>query len=534
MYTSFFGLKEKPFNLTPDPRYLFLGLNHREALDHLLYGINERKGFITITGGIGTGKTTLCRALLSRLEASTRSALLFNSFMSEMELLRAINREYNIGAEPAWESKNDCIEALNRFLLRTFSEGGNAVLLIDEAQNLSHAALEQIRMLSNLETEKEKLIQIVLVGQPELKESLAAPSLRQLDERVMVRYELNPIDFKELQRYVEHRLVVAGGRGDLRFKRGALKRIYAYSRGNPRRINAVCDQALLIAYTKEKYVIPRSIVEEAIQGLRGNTGAGVPSNDLSWKRIASAFVYLLVLIMAAALAGWTYREEVTRLFSGGRDAVGLKIRDTRTLSLEPTSGPKNEPEPKVEEAATLVLDEEKSLTGLFTQFRALRGSEDPDMEKAHLNLVSHSVAPEYYVMLKKPFRIHLPDDPSTTPASARYLLIREVTGEGAVAIDSRQKERPITRDYILSHWNGKISWLYPALPEKRYLSQGTQGASVLKVQRMFHRIGYLVEPTGVYDESLSRVVRKFQRDFGLNPDGIAGPRTMALLYQVTD
>jgi len=180
MYTSFFGFKENPFSLTPDPRYLFLSRYHKEALDHLLYGISERKGFIAITGGIGTGKTTLCRAFLTHLDASTKSALIFNSFISDSELLKTINQEFGIHMTPGAESKKDHIDALNGFLLENFSQGGNAVLLIDEAQNLSHSVLEHIRMLSNLETEKEKLLQIVLVGQPELKDVLLSPSLKQM------------------------------------------------------------------------------------------------------------------------------------------------------------------------------------------------------------------------------------------------------------------------------------------------------------------------------------------------------------------
>ncbi|KPK24375.1 MAG: hypothetical protein AMK69_16205, partial [Nitrospira bacterium SG8_3] len=208
MYPSYFGLKECPFNLTPDPRYLYLSPYHKEALDHLLYGIQERKGFIRMIGGIGTGKTTICRSLLGHLEATTKSALIFNAFISDMELLESINQEFGIRMETGVKSKKDYIDALNHFLLETYRSGGNAVLIIDEAQNLSHSVLEQIRMLSNLEAEKEKLIQIVLVGQTELNDILASPSLKQLNERIMVRYDLKPLDSKDIKGYVEHRLVV--------------------------------------------------------------------------------------------------------------------------------------------------------------------------------------------------------------------------------------------------------------------------------------------------------------------------------------
>ncbi|MBN1628034.1 MAG: AAA family ATPase, partial [Deltaproteobacteria bacterium] len=199
----------------------------------MLYGINERKGFIVITGGIGMGKTTLCRNLLNHLGQETRSALIFNSFISDMELLKSINQEFGIIMPSEAETKKDYIDALNRFLLDIFAEGGNAVLMIDEAQNLSHDVLEQIRMLSNLETAKEKLIQIILIGQPELQGVLSSPSLRQLNERVTVRYELKSLSFRDIRGYMEHRMIIAGGHGNARFTNGAVRNICHYSRGNP-------------------------------------------------------------------------------------------------------------------------------------------------------------------------------------------------------------------------------------------------------------------------------------------------------------
>jgi general secretion pathway protein A len=292
VYTTYFGFKENPFSLTPDPNYLYLSRHHKEAFDHLLYGINERKGFIVVTGGIGTGKTTLCRALLGTLDASTKTALIFNAYLSDMELLRTINQEFGIEDTPG-QTKKDYIDGLNQFLLETFGEGGNAVLLIDEAQNLSHTVLEQIRMLSNLETEKEKLIQIVLVGQFELRELLASPALKQLDERIMVRYDLQPLDRADVQGYVEHRLVVAGGRGSVRFTKGALEALYACSQGNPRRINGVCDRALLIAYSKDEFTISKKTIQKALEDIRGDVTL-VPRQVSSWiqKRVPLSYVLL--------------------------------------------------------------------------------------------------------------------------------------------------------------------------------------------------------------------------------------------------
>ncbi|MBW1895358.1 MAG: AAA family ATPase, partial [Deltaproteobacteria bacterium] len=326
MYTSFFGFKENPFNLTPDPKYLFLSRYHKEALDHLLYGINERKGFIAITGGIGTGKTTLCRAFLSHLEPTTKSALIFNSYLSDRELLKAINQEFGIEMVDNAESKKDYIDALNQFLLENFSTGGNAILLIDEAQHLSHSVLEQIRMLSNLETEKEKLIQIILVGQPELKGLLISPALKQLDERITVRYDLKPLDSKDIKGYIDHRLIVAGSRGGPQFTKGALKKVFKYSLGNPRRINAVCDRSLLIAYAREKLTISERMVSKAIEEVRGDMTTDPRVRDLSrkWLRLTASLAILLIMVSALSL--WMYREKISGLFLTEQKVSNIKTR----------------------------------------------------------------------------------------------------------------------------------------------------------------------------------------------------------------
>ncbi|MGD0276139.1 MAG: AAA family ATPase, partial [Syntrophales bacterium] len=240
---------------------------HREALNHLIYGIQEKKGFIIITGDIGIGKTTICRSLLSILDQTVASALIFNSYVSDLELLETVNEEFGIPIKGVRRSKKRYIDLLNAFLLENFSAGRNAVLLVDEAQNLSHGVLEQIRMLSNLETEREKLLQIILVGQPELHVLLSLPALRQLNERITVRYHLSPLQEEDVRCYIEHRLLIAGSVNRLRLAPGSYRAIYRYSHGVPRRINAICDRALLIAYTKESFDISAATIREAVKDL---------------------------------------------------------------------------------------------------------------------------------------------------------------------------------------------------------------------------------------------------------------------------
>jgi general secretion pathway protein A len=300
MYAAYFGLKENPFNLSPDPRYLYFSPQHREALQHLIYGITEKKGFIVVTGGIGTGKTTISRKLLASLDEGVESALIFNSAISAMELLETILQELHIALDGQEKTKKNYIDALNRFLLDCFTAGKNCVLLLDEAQNLSHDVLEQLRMLSNLETEREKLIQIVLIGQPELRDLLLSAPLRQLNERITVRYDLKPLDRKSVCHYIRHRLEVAGAGEKVSFTIPACRLIYRYSHGIPRRINAICDRAMLIAYTREKTVIGWKTAWDAIGDI-GRYYLTARPKSYPGLRLTLLAALLLAAVVAAGL-----------------------------------------------------------------------------------------------------------------------------------------------------------------------------------------------------------------------------------------
>jgi general secretion pathway protein A len=267
MYDQFYGFREPPFNITPDPRFLFFSDRHREAYNHILFGIRERKGFIQITGEVGAGKTTLCRALLEELGPGYVTALILNPCLNPTQLLRSILTE--LGLEPGKADRATCLAMLNRFLLDQLAAGNDVVLLIDEAQDLSPELLEQVRLLSNLETDQRKLLQIVLLGQPELREKLNDRSLRQLRQRITVRYHLTPLSRPEIERYIQHRLQVVGANGRPAFTSWAIRSIFRYSGGIPRLVNAVCDKALLAGFVEGRDLLTWWQVRRAIRELEG-------------------------------------------------------------------------------------------------------------------------------------------------------------------------------------------------------------------------------------------------------------------------
>jgi len=280
MYCDFFGFTEKPFTITPNPQFIYLSGNHREAFAHLLYGIDSHAGFIAMTGEVGTGKTTVLRTLLTQLDPEKyKSAMIFNPCLTGEQLLASICRDF--GIETAEKNSFDYLEALNSYLLEQNAAGRTLVLVIDEAQNLAPEVLEQVRLISNLETERDKLIQIILAGQPELDAIISRHDLRQLNQRITVRCKLSPIGLEDAKEYISHRLKISGNRIPGLFSSGAVKRIYRFSGGIPRLINVACERSLIMAWTQESLTVTSSIAAQVI----AESGAVACRRGL-WRRMA--------------------------------------------------------------------------------------------------------------------------------------------------------------------------------------------------------------------------------------------------------
>ncbi len=356
MYTHYFGLKEKPFSIAPDPRYLYMSALHQEALAHLLYGVSGDGCFILLTGDVGAGKTTVCRCLLEQLPENIDMALILNPKLNAMELLASICDELEIVVTRGKKSVKTYIDHLNRYLLAAHARGRSTALLIDEAQNLSMDTLEQLRLLTNLETERQKLLKIILLGQPELRELLDQEEVAQINQRITSRYHLSPLAGRDVAVYVEHRLAVAGGRKKL-FSDVALRRVAELSRGVPRLINVLCDRALLGAYVEEKDQVDLRIVNQSAREVLGRPekGAGlrVMRRGISFDGVVLGLLLLVLGLLAASLyyGHWEFvsrsdRQNGTQAMEKpGSRASGMDegLPVAQVQGLQPVLSTKNEP-----------------------------------------------------------------------------------------------------------------------------------------------------------------------------------------------
>jgi general secretion pathway protein A len=529
MYLDFHGFREKPFNLTPDPRFIFLSKTHKEAFAHLLYGINNRAGFIALTGEVGSGKTTVLRALLNQLDADHhRTALIFNPYLSPAELLQNINREFGIQTNPS--DRSSSLEALNLFLLGQNADGRTVVLIIDEAQDLDARVLEQIRLISNLETDREKLIQIVLAGQPELLQILEKSEMRQLSQRITVRYHLHPMDFEDTIHYVNHRLVTAGGKGGDVFSMEALKRIYRYSHGLPRLINAACDRALLTGYTRDTTRISSQIAATGIKDIRRNTASRVGRERI-------ILIPALAIVIALIVAGIYLTQP--GFINQWNPASGKTTAEQTKKSLLITG----EKFSRAMAAELGGVSESESTRGAFNTLATLwkvppvpEGTNlNPfnEMERAALDrgLRLHRFSGNLGALLRIGYPVALELTLPGMPGK-RFSSLVGMEGEQLLVHPLIEGRRSLSSDELEKHWSGKgfLLWKDP-LNLLTNVSQGAKGGHIQRIQDLLREAGTYVKPsTGVYDGDTVLAVKKFQSSRGIEEDGIVGGQTLMFLY----
>jgi len=529
MYLDFHGFREKPFSLTPDPRFIFLSKTHKEAFAHLLYGINNRAGFIALTGEVGSGKTTVLRALLNQLDADHhRTALIFNPYLSPAELLQNINREFGIQTNPS--DRSSSLEALNLFLLRQNADGRTVVLIIDEAQDLDARVLEQIRLLSNLETDREKLIQIVLSGQPEFLQILEKSEMRQLSQRITVRYHLRPMDFEDTIHYVNHRLVTAGGKGGDIFSMEALKRIYRYSHGLPRLINAACDRALLTGYTRDTTRISSQIAATGIKDIRRNTATHVGRERII---LIPALAIVIALIVAGIyltqpgfMNQWNAAPNKTTAEQTKKSPLITGERFSRAMAAE--LGGVSESESTRRAFNTLA--------GLWKVPPVPEGIHlDPfnEMERAALDRdlrlyrFSGNLGALLRINYPVALELTLPEIPGR-----RFISLVGMEGDQLLVHPLIEGRRFLSSGELEKHWSGKgfLFWKDP-LNLLTNVSQGAKGGHIKRIQDLLREAGTYVKPsTGVYDGDTVLAVKKFQSSRRIEEDGIVGGQTLMFLY----
>ena len=543
MYLSFFNLRESPFNLTPDPRFLFLSPQHEEALSHLFYGIYERKGFIEITGEVGMGKTVLCRALLERLDEKVSTALIFNSYLTRMELLQAITHDF--GLTPEETTCKGYIDVLNTYLLQEFSAGHNAVVIIDEAQNLEPIVLEQLRMLSNLETEQGKLLQVVLVGQPELQDKLAARNMRQLEQRIAVRFHLHEFTRHETAQYITHRMSVAGAANKVRIRRRALNLIHHYSEGLPRRINLLCDRVLMTAFVRETSRITPTIVRRSIQELEGSSQTPRPRSLPLFSGVLRGLlggVGVLGLFGGVLLLPGVHNRLAPQflepLVAFRQLPVAPPVPAPMVLPSLPSPVVSVPVEPPAPISAEISNEFVQTLWQVKLQAEALALARVATSWERSLTDAASAVGLDVLPFraaiwqlpdISRPCFIELLPESNATHAELGILVkgqAREVVmyqeGQGFSSLPLRQ---------LRHRWSGTLYLtaevdIYREAP----LRQGMNGERVRALQHALQVRGYLREPpSGQFDGPTQEAVKRFQRDYQLVIDGYVGRQTLMML-----
>lgn len=520
MYTSFFGLHEKPFSITPDPRYLFMSERHAEALAHLLYGVKEAGGFIQLTGEVGTGKTTLVRSLLQQLPDTADVALILNPQISRVEFLCAICEELGVALPEARGSIKALTDALNRFLLENHSRGRRTVLIVDEAQNLRPDVLEQVRLLTNLETTKQKLLQIILIGQPELRELLSRTDMRQLAQRITGRYHLEPLSRDEAEAYIDHRVKVAGGVGRI-FADGSRREIYRLARGIPRMINVIADRALLGAFTAESSQVTAVIVRRAAAEVYDEPAAARAPWQ-RWLRLAALPAGLAVLLAVGTWVLWP---------------AGPAPEPPQPAAAEPAAGAidrSQQPEAlgALLDALPDAADADAAFTALFAlwgeSYAAGAGGACQQAEPKGLRCLFQRGTLEEVQTLNTPVILTLR---SRRGVEHQALLAGLAGGVGRLALAGG--EHRVAAADIADHWQGEYLLLWrPQTADVKALVPGMRDRDVLWLRTSLATIqGEPIAPadSDLYDAPLEERVRQYQRDRHLTADGLVSHQTQVAI-----
>lgn len=545
MYTHYFNFTELPFSIAPDPHFIYMSARHKEGLAHLLYGITDGGGFVVLTGEVGTGKTTLCHCLLQELPDNIEIALILNPKLNAIELLANICDELSISYDRERQSLKNLVDALNRHLLGAHAAGRRTVLLIDEAQNLSREVLEQIRLLTNLETDKTKLLQIILVGQPELQQLLSSRDLRQLNQRITARYHLLPLSLAETRAYIRHRLFVCNGNPNL-FKQSAIKRIFKLSSGIPRVINIICDRALLGAYAEDSKTINSAIVNKAAretlaQPVQSRVRFTVLSSLLVLSITLWFFYYGDRLIGAEGQvdpASVSIRP-ITDLPQSDDDLVQSFAVESATQAIMKNTETENLVDPVMLfdqwlENPELTL--ERGILNTLELFgKVYQGTERVDcaaVRAVGLNCLFGKANWKDILEMDRPVILEF----LLNSDSRRHALLASLRkGQPVMRVD---EESTFALSDVLRYWNGYylILWESP-VSDLRVIHPGTQSEAVLWLRQQLALFDGVIDEETMpqyFDSVLTARVKKFQHHYNLTEDGIAGPQTLIYLDNLNE
>jgi general secretion pathway protein A len=529
MYAKFFGLGQEPFSIAPDPRYLFMSERHREALAHLLYGLRGGGGFVLLTGEIGAGKTTVCRCFLEQIPPRCNVAYIFNPKLSVIELLKTVCEEFHIPPAPSAggvETVKQYLDPLNQFLLRTHAAGQNNVLIIDEAQNLSAEVLEQLRLLTNLETSERKLLQIILIGQPELRNMVAQPALEQLAQRVIARFHLQALSAAETAQYVQHRLEVSGLAGASPFDAAALRRVHQLARGVPRRINLLCDRALLGAYAQGQRQVKRATLNKA---------AAEVFDQASPPRLRHVrWIWALGLGLAAAGASaWLLRAPPTEpqpaLARPAPAASAASAASVSPAASAAASTPAARAEPQLASRISLAWrGEHAAWQDLAPAWEATLAPDEPDacqaLKSARLACFRSEGGLAVLRLLDRPAILTLRDG----AGKPSYVTLVQLGAQSATVRAGGSTET-VSLGTLARQWQGEFAtlWRWP----EAYAGKLTAGQDAGWLAAALAKAADEPAPRGPsrYDAALQARVAAFQRAQGLKVDGMVGPITLMQL-----